>query len=260
MSNPSPRRAVVTGGTTGIGAATAELLLSRGWRVLIAARTPANIEVRVSHWREQGHDALGVACDLATDTGLQQLIDAASKDLGGPDVLVNNVGTNIRKPSLEYSESEIDQILRTNLGGPFTLCRALQPAMLEHGHEPSIVNVSSVAAQRCIASGVAYAASKAGLDQITRYLAAEWAPTPDRKGVRLNSVLPWYIDTPLVAPVLTDQVKMPRILERTPMGRVGKPEEVAAAIAFFASTDASFITGQTLAVDGGFMAAGLPTT
>ena len=159
---------------------------------------------------------------------------------------------NIRKPTADYTSDEAARVMAVNYDAAFDLCRRLRPALLR-GTNPAIVMVSSVAAVRSMSTGAPYAASKAALDQLTRYLAVEWAPTPDRPGIRVNSVQPAYIDTPLAAPVFKNEARYQQILAATPMRRVGRPEEVAAAIAFLASDDASYITGATLPVDGGML-------
>ena len=125
--------------------------------------------------------------------------------------------------------------------------------MLLAGNEASIVSVSSVAAVRSMSTGSPYAASKAAIDQLTRYLAVEWAPTADAPGIRVNSVQPAYIDTPLAAPVFANEARYAQIRAATPMRRVGQPREVAAAIAFLSSPAASYITGASLPVDGGML-------
>lgn len=168
------------------------------------------------------------------------------------DILVNNVGTNIRKTWIEMSDEESAAVFATNLHAPMELCRALFP-YLKKGNRSAVVNVSSVAARVDVGSGAAYAVSKAGLEQFTRVLAVEWAS----HGIRVNAVAPWYIRTPLAEPVINNPGRLARILERTPMGRVGEPKEIAAAIAFLAMDKASFVTGQCVVADGGFLSSGL---
>ena len=168
------------------------------------------------------------------------------------DILVNNVGTNIRKPSLAFTEDEYRTVLDTNLTSAWELTRLLQPA-LKASARASIVNIGSVAGLRAVGSGAVYAMSKAALAHLTRYLACEWA----RDGIRVNMVAPWYTQTPLAGPVLGQPDVLAAIVDKTPMGRVAQPEEIAAVVAFLCLPAASYVTGQEIAVDGGFSVFGV---
>ncbi|MGE3172099.1 MAG: SDR family oxidoreductase [Planctomycetota bacterium] len=246
------RRAIVTGATKGIGRAAAEELLRLDAAVLAVARTAADVDAEVAAWRRAGLErAHGLTADATRDDGIDAILAAARSRLGGLDVLVLNVGTNVRKAATEYERGEFQELFRTNVDGAFELARRAHP-LLRAGRDPAVVMVGSVAGDVAVGSGAPYAATKAALSMLVRALASEWGPD----GIRVNAVAPWYIDTPLVQPVLQRPGVVDKIRERTPLGRTGDPAEVARAIAFLALPAASYVSGQTLAVDGGFLARG----
>jgi len=255
--------ALVTGASAGIGRATVAELLGLGATVLACARDVATLESAAAEWREdaaarnaasgaaRSGDVHVLAGDVADALGRERLFDWIDGLGLGLSILVNNVGSNQRRASMDYDEAEWRAIFETNLFSAFELCRGAYPLLREHASS-AIVNVGSVSGATHVRTGSPYGMSKAALHQLTRNLAVEWAP----EGVRVNAVLPWYIRTRRTSPTLADADYLEAVLERTPMTRIGEPEEVAAAIAFLCLPASSYITAQCLAVDGGFLAYG----
>ncbi|MFD2786129.1 SDR family oxidoreductase [Hymenobacter rubripertinctus] len=239
--------ALVTGASKGIGAAIAAELLGLGATVVAVARTAADLEQQVAEWQQQGLPAHALAADVSTPAGRTQLLAEIAQRWPQVHLLINNVGTNIRKPTVAYSDEEYRHLLATNLDSAWELSRGVQPLLVAAGGG-SIVNISSVAGLTHVRTGAIYGMTKAALVQLTRNLAVEWAGL----NIRVNCVAPWYIRTPLAETVLQNEDFRRSVISRTPLGRVGEPEEVAAAVAFLCLPAAAYITGQTLAVDGGF--------
>jgi NAD(P)-dependent dehydrogenase (short-subunit alcohol dehydrogenase family) len=246
------KKALVTGGTKGIGRAIAEEFLELGAEVIIVARNAKEVHELVHLWKQEGKLVTGVVADVSDEEGRQWIKAAIQERWGRLDVLVNNVGMNIRKKLVDYVEEEYRQIFDVNLFATIELCRICQP-YLQLGIGASVVNIASVAGSVDVGSGAPYGMTKAALIQLTRNLAAEWAEF----GIRVNAVSPWYTDTPLVEKVLKQPDRFQRIIDRTLLNRVAQPEEVAAAAAFLAMDHASYITGQNIVIDGGMAAKGI---
>jgi Tropinone reductase 1 len=240
------RLAVVTGGSRGIGRAIAEELIGLGADVLIAARDAASLAEATG-----ALGAAGVVADVTTAAGRAAIV-AAARARGPLHVLVHNAGSNVRGPLTGYDDATIERLLALNLTAPLLLSRDLHPLLRDAGGA-SVIHVGSVAGHIALATGVAYAAAKAGLAQAARTLALEWAVD----GIRVNAVAPWYTRTPLVEPVLAKPETLAAIIARTPLGRIAEPREVATAVAFLALPAASYVTGHTLVVDGGMTIQGL---
>ncbi|MEO5565839.1 MAG: SDR family oxidoreductase [Luteimonas sp.] len=242
--------AVVTGGSAGIGLAVVRELLGLGAQVLAVARDgPALERVREELAEEFGDDGIfALAADVADDEQRREILDWIEDRGEGLDILVNNAGGNLTRASTDYTDSEWRSIFEVNLFSAFELARYAHPLLTRHAVS-SIVNIGSVSASTHVRSGAPYGMSKAALQQMTRNLAVEWA----EDGVRVNSVAPWYIRTRRTSEKLADPDYLDEVLLRTPMGRIGEPEEVAAAVAFLCMPAASYITGECIAVDGGFL-------
>lgn len=245
------RRALVTGASRGIGLAVAEELCALGAESMLVARNDEAVRNAARGLAKHDGGAHGVAADATTREGMDAICEAVRQRWDALDVLVCNVGTNVRKPSLEYGERDFAQLLAQNTEAAFELARRCHP-WLARSKSASVVLIGSVASEISLGTGVPYAASKAALAAIARGLACEWA----KDGIRVNLVAPWYIDTPLVAPVLSRPGMLDRVRARTPLQRIGEPSEVARAVAFLAMPASSYVTGVTLPVDGGFLAHG----
>lgn len=244
------QRALVTGGTKGIGEAIVRQFLDLGASVFIVARDNTLLQQQLTDYRQQGHIVDGLAVDVSQPGVATQVIDAVKATWGNLDILINNAGTNIRKPTSEYSPAEYDHVLNTNLRSAYELTQAAYPLLKESSVGGKVVMISSVSGLAHTSSGSLYGMTKAAMLQLTRNLAVEWAPD----SIRVNAVAPWYIKTPLATPVLTNPEKLAGILKRTPMNRVGEPEEVASVVSFLCMPASGYVTGQTISADGGLMA------
>lgn len=236
------KTAVITGASKGIGKAITEELSSLGVRILAVARKEKDL---LSLQSIKNVDIL--SADVSKIEDIQRIKDKVENSFDKLDILVNNVGTNIRKKTHEYSEEEYQFLFNTNLKSAYELCRNLYPSLVK-SKGSSIVNVSSTAGLEYIRTGVIYGMTKAAMNQMTKYLAVEWA----QDKIRVNAVAPWYIKTPLAEQVLQDKKYYDEVMSRTPAKRIGEPSEVAATVAFLCMPASGYITGQCINLDGGF--------
>lgn len=241
--------ALVTGGSRGLGRAMAGALARAGAGLALCARDPADLASACAELRAAGARAEGFPMDVRDPASVEAAAAAALAALGRVDILVNDAGVNVRRPVLELSVEEWDRVLDTNLRGSFLAARAVVPQMLARGRG-KVINVSSILGAVGLPSQLAYASSKGGVVQMTRVMALEWA----RQGVQVNAIAPTYFETALTEPIRQDPERNRFVLERTPMGRWGRPEDLDGTVVYLASRASDFVTGQTLYVDGGWTA------
>lgn len=245
MSNPAAKVAIVTGAARGIGLATAGRFLDEGWRVAL-------LDIDGDALAEDPlPGSLTIACDVADPGQVQNAIAQVVEQFGRIDALINNAGTAVFKPLLQTTYEEWQRVLDVNLSGPFICSQACAPVMIAQGGG-CIVNITSVSGLRASMLRVAYGTSKAGLMHLTKQQAAEWGEV----GIRVNAVSPGPVDTAMAKAVHSADIRAD-YHDAIPLNRYGLEREIAATIWFLCSDEASYITGQAIAVDGGFDATGI---
>jgi NAD(P)-dependent dehydrogenase (short-subunit alcohol dehydrogenase family) len=245
------KRALVFGGTSGLGRSIALGFAQAGADVVSVSRRGGEVAKTAAEIRALGRRTVEAAADVTSRSDIQGVIDLMIAQLGGIDILVNSAGTTKRVPSLEMADEDWDRILNTNLKGTWLACQMVGRVMKEQG-KGRIVNISSLGGLVGNYEAAAYCASKGGVVLLTRCLAAEWA----RYNITVNAIAPGVFETPLNVNIVNEPGRKSAILTRTPMRRFGNLDEIQGAAIFLASDSASFVTGEILAVDGGFLAMG----
>ena len=240
------RTAVVTGGSSGIGRGIATALAKAGASTVIVARGESRIEETVAELTDAGCRAAGVAGDLSTREGIRDVADAATVPFGEPDILVNSAGINIRPPFAEITEDDWDATMTVNALAPFLLGQRYGVGMAERGYG-RLIHISSQQAHRAFVGSGIYGVSKGAVESLMRSEAEAWGGT----GVTSNTLVPGFVLTPLNARLQEDPAQIAALAARTMIGRNGLPSDFAAAAVFLAGAGSSYVTGQSLFIDGG---------
>ena len=244
--------AVVVGGTSGIGRAIAHGFAQAGADVIPTSRRAEQVDAAAREIEELGRRSLRVTSDVADRASLERALSETLTAFGKVDILVNSAGRTKRSPTIDFPEDEWTAIIDTNLTGTLRACQVFGKHMLER-ESGSIINIASLSTFVALHEVAAYSASKAAVGSLTKSLAVEWSS----RGVRVNAIAPGVFRTALNQKLLDETERGREFLLRTPMRRFGKVEELAGAAIFLASDAASFVTGEILAVDGGFLASGV---
>lgn len=239
--------ALVTGASRGLGKAISMALAGAGADLALHARKLDELKAVQAIIETQGRRAEVFCTDVLDKARIDANVTATLETFGHIDILLNNAGVNVRKPVLELAVEEWDLVINTNLRGYFLMAQAVVPHMLSRGRG-KVINMASILGQVGLPHQLAYASSKGGIVQLTKVMALEWA----QQGVQVNAIAPTYFETPLVAQLRNDPETYQFIVDRTPMGRWGQPEELAGIAIFLASRASDFITGQTIFIDGGW--------
>ena len=254
-TNPNPRLqgkvALVTGGGRGIGKAIAQRLAAAGADVVIASRKMENLEATAREFAALPGKILPIACHVGRKDQIENLVKVTESRLGPVDILVNNSATNIGQgPALNTDEDMLDKMIEVNIKSAFRLVKLIVPKMIERKSGGTIINIASIAGLRPQPGGLLYSFTKAGLLMLTRSWAQEFGP----HNIRVNAIAPGLIQTDFSEFLWKDDKRRSQYEKLTPLGRIGQVEEVAGMAIYLASHESAFVTGQVMAVDGGFTA------
>ncbi|OLO40465.1 hypothetical protein BTR23_08255 [Alkalihalophilus pseudofirmus] len=249
----SGKTAIITGAGRGIGRSIALGLADAGSQVVICSRTTEELEEVAEEIKRKNREVEIVPCDITIPSDIDRVVERAKERFGKIDILINNAGITVKKPAEEYTVDDWNKIIAVNLTGVFLFAQKVGIEMLAQ-QQGTIINISSIASKTAITNSIAYGASKGGVNMITKTLASEWAT----RGVRVNGIAPAYIETPLVKNIKDTKPEfVENIEQRTPMNRLGKPDEIVGAAVFLSSEASSYMTGETIFVDGGWTAIGM---
>ena len=246
------RTAVVIGGTSGIGRAIALGMAEAGADVICTSRRQEQVDTAAGEIEAKGRSTLRVTSDVSDKSSIENLLHECVAKFGNIDILVNSAGRTKREPTLDLDEETWNAILETNLTGTLRTCQVFGRHMIDKGYG-RIINIASLSTYVSLFEVAAYSASKAAVASLTKSLAIEWA----KHGVNVNAIAPGVFRTALNQKLLDESERGKEFLTRTPMGRFGNVDELAGAAVFLASEAASFVTGEVLVVDGGFLASGV---
>jgi gluconate 5-dehydrogenase len=248
------RVAMITGGGGGIGAALAEAMAGAGAKVVVVGRTQGPLDAALARVKAAGSEGAAITADVTDEAASEAAVTQAAKQMGPIDILVNAVGGGAGKalhPAEDYPRDAWDWILELNVRSTIVPTQPVARQMIERGSGGAVLNISSVRANLGINAGYsAYVAAKGAISSLTRQWATEWA----RHGIRVNAIMPTFVDTPQVASLLADPKFKAGIVGRIPMGRVGKTRDLSGPAIFLVSDAASFVTGHILSIDGGLTA------
>ena len=250
LFNLTGKRALITGGTHGLGQAMAEGLASAGAELVITGTTPSKMDEAIAYYKSKGYKATGYLFDVTNETDAAKYIDIITKELGNIDILVNNAGIIKRELAITMPVADFRKVIDVDLVGPFIMSQLVAKQMIER-KEGKIINICSMMSELGRNSVSAYAAAKGGLKMLTQNLATEWA----KYNIQVNGIGPGYFATSQTEPIRVDGHPFNEfIINRTPAARWGNPEDLVGSAVFLASKASDFVNGQVLYVDGGILA------